>query len=521
MKTFINLAAAVLVMIGLSSCDKGFEETNTDPINIVHSSPDKLLSPALVNIFSTNMSRNRSFNNELMQVTVTQSEDEFAVFRYDFRPSVADLTWNTWYTELINLRDIYRVASLPEYENDSYKGISLVLQAWVFQLLTDTYGDVPYTEASRGKEGLVEPAFDKQKDIYLDLLEKLEEANTLLSSGKAIVGQSDPVYKGDISRWRKLANSLHLRLLLRISGKPEVSAAAIAKIKEITENSSAYPVFASNAESAVLKWNGSTITTDPFTNPFVVSLRELDFGIPTMANFFILKLNSWNDPRIDISATYGNGTRNRLGIAPGPGGFVGIESGYSPGGSGEPKQAYFYSYSNSDFSVQKNPLAGGVIMGYAELQFIMAEAAVKGWISGGTAQEFYYKGIAAGINYWVPAFPEDIHNTTFTDYIAGANGVEWDDALPLDAATGDSKMERIHLQKYYSLFMNDFQQWFEYRRTGHPVLPKGDGLRNGGVMPARMYYPVYVQAANPTNYKKAVESMGPDAISTQVWWQKP
>jgi hypothetical protein len=520
MKQTITFISVILLAVGFTACDKGFEEVNTDPINIVSAPPDKLLSPALVNIFSTNMSRNRSFNNELMQVTVTQSEDEFAVFRYDFRPSVADLTWNTWFTELTNIRDIYDIASMPDYENDSYKGISLVLQAWAFQMLTDTYGDVPYTEANQGKVGLVEPVFDKQKDIYMDLREKLEEANTLLAAGTPIVGASDPVYQGNISLWRKLANSLHLRLLLRISGKSEVSADAIAKIKQIIDNPSNYPVFASNAETASLKWNGTTVTTDPFTNPFVVSLRELDFGIPTLCNFFILKLNSWNDPRLDISATYGDGTRNRLGIAPGPGGFVGIESGYAPGSGGEPKQAYFYSFSNSNFSLQKNPLAGGMIMSYAELQFILAEAAAKGWITG-DAENYYYKGIAAGINYWVPNFPEDITDAAFTSYIAGANGAEWDNNLPLDAATGDSKMERILLQKYYALFMTDFQQWFEYRRTGHPILPKGNGLKNGGVMPARMNYPIYVQAANPTNYRKAVESMGADAINTQVWWQKP
>jgi hypothetical protein len=82
-------------------------------------------------------------------------------------------------------------------------------------------------------------------------------------------------------------------------------------------------------------------------------------------------------------------------------------------------------------------------------------------------------------------------------------------------------MEQIHLQKYYSMFWTDFEQWFEYRRTGHPVLPKGNGLRNNGIMPARLTYPVYVQSANPTNYTAAVAAQGADEISTNVWWQKP
>ena len=79
----------------------------------------------------------------------------------------------------------------------------------------------------------------------------------------------------------------------------------------------------------------------------------------------------------------------------------------------------------------------------------------------------------------------------------------------------------IHLQKYYALFLVDFQQWYDYRRTGHPILPKGNGLANGGVMPARINYPVISQSANPTSYKNALAAQGPDDINTKVWWQKP
>ncbi|MNH39248.1 Starch-binding associating with outer membrane [compost metagenome] len=82
-------------------------------------------------------------------------------------------------------------------------------------------------------------------------------------------------------------------------------------------------------------------------------------------------------------------------------------------------------------------------------------------------------------------------------------------------------MELIQLQKYYAMFLIDLQQWFEYRRTGHPILPKGSGLENGGVMPARLAYPLISQSANPTGYKNAVAVQGADVISTQVWWQKP
>src|SRR5690606_9835776 len=144
---------------------------------------------------------------------------------------------------------------------------------WLFANLTDMYGDIPYSEALLGDQPgdlqNVTPKFDRQKDIYLDMFNQLEEANILLSEGDAIVVSSDPIYYGDITKWRKFANSLYLRLLLRISGKSEVQAQCIAKIKQIVENPSQYPIFQSNADCARLLWSGGTSTTDPYTNPYV------------------------------------------------------------------------------------------------------------------------------------------------------------------------------------------------------------------------------------------------------------
>jgi hypothetical protein len=110
------------------------------------------------------------------------------------------------------------------------------------------------------------PVFDRQKDIYLDMFKQLEEANTLLTAGTPIVATSDPVYKGDIAKWRKFANSLYLRLLLRVSGKPDVQQQCIAKIKQVAENPSQYPIFQSNADCARILWSGGVSTTDPYTS---------------------------------------------------------------------------------------------------------------------------------------------------------------------------------------------------------------------------------------------------------------
>lgn len=501
--TYKIIGALVMVSIGISSCTKDFTQMNTDPNNTPNALPQQLLAPALVNTLANNMLKNRSFNNELMQVTVDESDGLGTVFRYDYRPNISDALYNAWYSQLTNFKDLYKIASQELNLNKSYEGISLICQSWIYSLLTDTYGNIPYFHSNEAKDSAIyEPPFDSQKDIYLDIFNKLDTANTLLSTGTAIVASSDPVFNGNVALWRKFGNSLYLRLLLRLSGKADVSAACIAKIHQIVDVSpSSYPVMASNTESAVLKWTGQ----GPYSSPYL-GVREQDWRQPGLASFFIDHLVAWNDPRIDIP-TYGVGGINRWAINPAGGLYFGIPSGYAPG-TNPTKGSYFLS-TTSTSTLMTDPMTG-IMMNYAELQFVLAEASVKGYITTGTAMNYYNAGVQNSITYWLPNWTVPV-----TTYLANAD-MDWDNNATLDA-----KMELIHLQKYYALFLVDLQQWFEYRRTGHPVLPKGAGLQNGGVMPARMVYPVYVQSTNPTNYKAAVAAQGPDLISTQVWWQKP
>ncbi len=506
MKQLIYIIGCVALLSSgmLTSCKKGFDTLNTDPNSTQNALPQQLLAPALVNTMSANLSRNRSFNNELMQITVDMNDAEGKVFRYDFRSSWSDYLYTQWYLNITNFKELYKTSSDSLTRNRSYQGIALICQSWVYSLLTDTYGDMPYSQAIMGKDSAIyHPVFDRQKDIYLDLFKQLDSANSLLSKNDAIPAGSDPVYNGDVSKWRKFGNSLYLRLLLRISGKAEVSDLCKAKIKDIVETSAAqYPIMTNTGESAILRWTGM----GPYTSP-LLGVREQDFRSPAIASFFIDHLAAWNDPRIDIP-TYGANGYNRWAIIPYSGMFVGVPSGYSPG-TGVPKKTYFNSYvaGNTAPSLMNDPMTG-MIMNYPELCFILAECASKGWISG-SAATYYNNGVLYSIQQWVPKF------TDVNTYLTNAD-MQWNDAVTLD-----DKMEKIHIQKYYAMFLTDLQQWFEYRRTGHPVLPKGAGLKNDGVMPARMPYPVFVQSTNPANYKDVISKQGPDLISTQVWWQKP
>jgi len=512
MKQSFNIIGTILIAIAmfLQSCDKNFEEINTNPNNSVNAYPYQLMQPAFRDLVASNMSRNRSLNNELMQITVSISDGEYRIFRYDIRNTVSDGPWNSIYPELKNVKEIYRLADGGINDNASYRGISLIMQTWGFSILTDTYGDIPYSEALRGLgEDILEPKFDTQKEIYLDFFNKLDSANVLLSKNTAIKGEYDPIYNGNVSKWRKFGNSLFLRLLLRASGQsdPAVATFVRSKINDIlVDNASSYPVMSSNDDSAILRWTGMS----PLISPFM-DVRAQDFRQASLANFFIDHLVAWNDPRINIP-TYGSNGVNRFGIAPISGNFVGIPSGYAPG-EGWERQSYFYSYdqtvNNLPVKTMMNEPLTGMIMNCSELQFIKAELALKGFYTD-KAGDLYKDGVMKGITTWLPTYTESIE-----DYLNNGD-INWDENYSFE-----KKMEMIHLQKYYALLFVDCQQWFEFRRTGYPKLPKGTGLKNNGEMPARLNYPIYVQSANPTNYKLAVQTQGKDAIDTKVWWQRP
>jgi len=487
MKTYNNIYRVALLGLSLSilssSCKKDFSALNTNPNTSEFALPQTLLAPSLTKIVTANSNRSQRLNNELMQVTVNMGDGDGKIFRYQILASESDYLWNNWYVELTNLKDIYKGGE--DNQNPSYMAVSLICQAWVYSLLTDTYGNVPFADSNKGGDGNFTPKFDQQSDIYKGIFEMLEQANTLLNTanaaGNAIKGSSDPVFNGDRTKWRKFSNSLYLRLLMRVSSKTETGA--IVKIKEIVDTNPAnYPLMAGNEDSAVLRWTGVA----PYVSPFA-SWRDADWYTPKLSSFFVNNLNEWSDPRVVRWATVSNGE------------YAGIPSGYAPGQAQEGKSTF-------PVALMTEPLLGN-ILNYPELQFTLAEAAAKGWISNKTAQSYYEAGVTSGITLWGYTVP--------ANYLSFEK-VKWNESYSLS-----QKMSLIHLQKYYAMFFTDMEQWFEYRRTGYPVLPKGSGLSNGGVMPARLNYPVYVQSANSQNYLSAVAAQGADLISTQVWWQKP
>jgi hypothetical protein len=489
MKRFKIIISTMLAAgICFSSCTKDFKEVNTDPNRLPETRPELLLESAIYAIRNANQTREIRLIHEMMQVHVTTANSD-EIHRYIIRPSESDYMWNNWYLQLTNFKDVYENAKklvlLPSQNyNYSYMGMARIMEAWAYSLITDTYGNVPYTEANLGRsDNIFQPKFDSQKSIYDSLFVRLEEANTLLAQGLAIPATlmtRDPLFAGDLAKWRKFGNSLYLRLLLRASGRAESNA--IAKIQQILVTSPAtYPIMGSNAESAVLRFT----TTAPFVSAFN-TYRDFDFnGDNGLSDFFINTLNAWDDPRR---------TKWASTVASS---YIGIPSGYAPGNQQE-RQSYYLA------ALKNEPLTGN-ILNYAEVQFMLAEIAVKGYANAANAKTYYDNGVTNAITYWGLTLPAG-HLTK--------PGINW-----AEAVTEAQKIEKIITQKYFTFFFTDFQSWFEHRRTGYPVLPAGPGLQNNGIMPTRFVYPTSVQSLNRTNYEAAVAALGgPDNMQTKVWW---
>lgn len=478
---------------GLLSCTEGFEEMNIDPNRPKDVTPGVILGQMQYRFVNASVQAARNFTHELMQVDAPRaSTSGQGLHRYVVNPGAG--VWTSFYTLLTDTEDIIAIADRLKEPN--YKAIGLVYKSWAYSILTDLYGDVPYSQAIKANEGIVSPAFDKQKDIYTQILKDLETANGLFDDTKVLTYGGDLVYNANVltagrnvgvQRWRKFANSLKMRLLLRVS-KRNGEINVNQQLTEMLANPTKYPVFVANADDAIFRYPG----TFPYFNPYF-NARTLDWREGTYFTlFFLNKLNTDNDPRRAIWAipVMVNGVST----------FQGIQSGY-------PTSLEYVVGRNSSYTDALKTLPQlGVMMTFAEVEFIKAELALKGFNTGKTVKAHYDAGIAASMVQWGATMP--------TGFLA-QRGVAYDATV-----STERQLEQIMLQKYYAYFFVDYQSWFEKRRTGYPVLPRGTGIPADNVFPSRVPYPTYLQSQNPTNLAAAVASLGNDLSTTKVWWEK-
>jgi hypothetical protein len=479
----------VLTAALVFGCTGDFEEVNTNPNNPLASQPNLLLPAVQRDMMNSVLNEAWGIGNIVIQHTAKNQ------FVNEDRYLWGELN-NIWNSVYDNMRDVNHIISLgQETKQPGYEAVGLVMRAWMFSLVTDAYGDVPFTESINGKKGVFFPKYDPQEIIYNGILADLENANTILASSSNISG--DLIYNGSVSNWRKLANSLRLRYLMRISDRKDVSSQMTAIVSDPTNN----PVFTSNSDHAVYTYTANSPDQFPLFSTRIGSFNEFRAS-KTLTD----KLIALNDPRLKIFFRPTPATE--LTATTSDDKYVGIPNGMDDVSAltfnGGPEfqsriGSLFYEASNSAQGIM---IAKGVIMTYAELQFILAEAREKNLITAGTAKQYYENGINASHTFYGLTLAPSYLAQTEVDY----------------AGSTAEKLNKIATQKWISLFFQGLEAWFDWKRTGLPQLAPAVDNQNDDRIPVRYIYPLIEQSLNANNRAEAVARLGADDINSKVWW---
>lgn len=549
-KTFIILSAALLAGISSSCSDSYMEDLNTDKSKANSIDPNAQLTTAELQTYG-DLGMVEIYRNYLYAFT-QQLMGCWNTTNYGGRHTVDNnemgRIWTSFYPKAIkNLTDaIHRSA-----EDGNRKNINAILRiyrVYMMSVITDIYGDAPYSEAGQGylKE-IYNPKYDTQEDIYNDFFTELKDAASALNAANDRI-TGDVIYNGDVAKWIKLANSLRLRYAMRISD------VAPEKARKEFEDALASEggVLTSGSDDALIKYMDISFSfgQDSYTDYRGNALSQLLFGNDPANNpsylcsTFFNQLYNTKDPRtFMIARFYYDGLMsqtspdNRIdltdeitgkGIAMNPcqpGAFS-----YDPWPQGydsdmmkeiaktnpsvettmaretEPKLA-------NNFLRGDNP---GVVMTCAEVNLLLAEASLKKWNTGGTVEGFYSKGVRAAMDFLADNYGYDrISDNDFNAYIAD-NGI---------GHTEQQAKAAINTQAWILHFTNPAECWANVRRSGYPRLKSpaeygfGQYLTGGKDIPVRLCYPTLESSYNKPGYDEALKRMGgKDSWNTHVWW---
>ncbi|MEI6434548.1 MAG: SusD/RagB family nutrient-binding outer membrane lipoprotein [Bacteroidota bacterium] len=487
----------LILMVFALSCKKNLTELNVNPNDPLTTNPNYLFRYAL----------QQGMGNYNSDVTVHQWNIENWIMFMAARggpepgkeyimPSGKDDLWNEQYSNaLSNTQAIINLIG-DDPESVNLVAAAMIWKVYLFQRITDLWGEVPYSEALKGISELnLSPAYDQQKNIYYDMLANLKSAVEMFDEGKPFFEpDADLIYQGDKNKWIAFANSLRLRIATHIN------QVDFAKYQEVLQELNGQPTISSNPKSAVFPYN--TV----FKNPLYETMFRGESVVQNNPSKFLadLLLNS-GDPRIKLILQ--KAPLSILPIFPAYNGVPNLVANNDPIWNNYNKDGDWGDISRIGLWFLRNETPG-VIMSYSEVCFLKAEAALHGLLPG-DPDEMVKEGIRADVAFYQlfggSAFA--IPDQEINDYLA---------SLP----TAD--IEQLITQKWISfVFRNGFEAWVDYRRTGYPVLLDYYGNpANPAQAPVRMTYPYREYTLNQQKYNEAVARQGPDSEFTHLWWDE-
>jgi hypothetical protein len=355
--------------------------------------------------------------------------------------------------------------------------ITDILQVYAYNLLLNTYGNIPYSQSLNNT--IPFPIYDDAKTVYMDLLTRLDTCIAGLNTGAGSLGSADLIYKGNVSAWKKFAATLKLKMAIMLADN-DASTASTKVMEAVTAG-----VFASNADNAAMVYDASASgNSNPLWQALVFSGRH-DF-LPT--NLLVNTMVGWNDPRVPLYFTT-DPNNSYSGGVPGAGNGYGLYSDFSPA-----------------MQTQTYP---GILLDYAQTEFLLAEAVERGIAVGGTAETHYDNAITASITFWGGS------SSDAATYLAVP-------AVAYSTATG-TWQQKLGYQKWIANYNMNWDSWTDIRRLGYPNLDIVNPPTAGkGNLPLRFTYPSTESGSNANNWKTAVAALpgAADVVSAKLFWMK-
>ena len=508
MKRFLYILSFALV---LSGCDEGFEELNVDPTKPVQVDVRNKLTSA--QLFASSQRYDNWRANLIYQSTMMQHHATTAGFwdgdKYTWNRGYASSLMDRYYGNAVKTLEDMLVQLDNEEAPEEMKAITRIMRVFVYSRLTDLYGDIPYSEAGKAVlEDIFTPRYDAQSEIYPDLLNELSESAAALGSGTSGFGDADIIYNGDQSKWKKLANSLMLRLGFRLI-KVDPAGAQSWVTQAISGG-----VMESNADIFFVPHAGGPEGENRNGNGEVFSAD----GSPRLSQTFVDFLQG--DPRLTILGSLPEDTgeddadgndilrteAERLVVASQRGLPNGLDANLLLDLTGEEN---IQAYTEPNRLLITGEDAPMFFQTYAEVEFMLAEAAVRWGLAGGDPEVHYNAGVRAAMKMLEMYGPAGAISDADIDTYLTNN--------PFDAGNA---LEQINTQYWAATYLNEYETFSNWRRTGFPVLVPVNfpGNVTNGTIPRRMSYSESEQVNNPENYAEAISRQGPDVLTTRVWW---
>ncbi|UII34373.1 SusD/RagB family nutrient-binding outer membrane lipoprotein [Fulvivirga ulvae] len=482
MRKLLYISLLTLFFVG---CDDRLEDLNTDKRNPAEVDPTSLFTRALresVDMMVSISVNNNPFNLYAQYWAQTTYPDE-SQYNLTGR-SIPRNFWRNGYREsLSNLKNAKGliqeqiesgVTGLPEAVLQNRIACIDIMQGYIYSVMVDAFGNIPYTEALDPDN--LSPAYDDARTIYNSIVSNLDAATAAIDAGAAgFPTEQDPMYEGEMSNWVKFANSLKFRMGMRLA---DVDKSASVTIVNAALSAG---VFTSNDDNAAMTYYGASPNTSPIYEDLVLSGRQ-DF---VAANTIVDKMNTLNDPRREVYF------RENLGAGVFEGGTYG--------------DANNYSGFTQVGDILHTPELKGVILNYAEIQFLKAEAAERGGynVSSGSsaAADYYNSGIMASFDQWGAEGS--------SSYISQID-------VAYASAPGDWR-QKIGVQMWLALYNQGFEGWTTWRRLDFDGFNAPPGMTVGDI-PLRFTYPLEEAQLNGEEYAKAGAAIGGDDVSTKVFW---